>query len=1151
MKLDAWVLALLMPATLFMGAAHAQTYTKTETIEYYDNSALWVLGQIKKMSVDGVVESETGYGSHAQPLTIRSFGKLIETRTYDVTTAGQLGTVSTVKDGNNNVTTLGGWKRGIPQLIQFADGTSKSAVVNDAGWITSVTDENAYATGYSYDTMGRLASIVPPSGDSTAWNTTTQTFVPVSSSEYGIPAGHWRQTISTGTARKITYFDALWQPLLVREYDTADEAGTERFHRFAYDHDGRVVFASYPSTTSTPTTGTWTDYDALGRVVAVSQDSELGSALVTLTEYLSGHRVRTTSPRGFATLTSYKAYDQPTYDWPVSIAHPEGAYTSIVRDAFGKPVSITRRNSNSSLSVTRSYVYDANQQLCKAVEPETGATLMSYDGAGNLSWSASGQNFPSSTSCDTASVASNQKITRTYDARNRLETLAFPDGRGNQTWSYTPDGLPSQITTNNSNGGDTVVNAYTYNRRRLLTGEAVTQGAATFTLGYGYTANAHLANHIYPTGLTVAYAPNALGHPSRAGSYATGVSYYPNGAIKRFTYGNGIVHTMTQNARQLPARSTDAGGGNPLDLAYAYDANANVVAITDYVGAGRQTRSMTYDGLDRLLTTRSAMFGGDNLASFSYDVLDNLRTFKVGTIRNYTYTYNSKQQLETVSQAVGGAAVVGLSYDVRGNLANKNGVSHEFDYGNRLRQVVGRESYRYDGHGRRVRSASSSLGDIESFYDNGGVLRYQRNARTNEVNEYIYLGGSLIARITSPVVSAPTSPPVLTVPASSTTGAYTASWTVVATASRYELEEQANGGSWTQIQATSATSRAVSGKGSGSYSYRVRACNVGGCTSYSAVKATSVLLPPGAAPSLNAPATSSSGSYTISWSAVNNATNYRLEERKSGGSWAEIYNGTATSAALSGRSNGSYEYRARGCNSSGCSGYSALKSTTVLLPPSAAPTVAVPATSGTGSYVVSWTEVSTATSYRLEQRKDGGSWSEIYNGTARSASRSGVTNGSYAYRARACNSSGCGAYSAVVQVQVTLLVNNAQFVSWVRPASLMRNQTASVTITLKNTGTTTWPANSAYNLGHANDAMTWGTHRRSLGSAVAPGETVSFVFTITAPATVGTYEFRWQMVQDGVEWFGEQTPAGVITVKAVGSGGGGPGNCNPICQEEP
>ena len=68
----------------------------------------------------------------------------------------------------------------------------------------------------------------------------------------------------------------------------------------------------------------------------------------------------------------------------------------------------------------------------------------------------------------------------------------------------------------------------------------------------------------------------------------------PNGAIKQFTYGNGIVHTMTQNARQLPARSVDSGG--ILDLTYAYDSHANLTSITDATAGARQSRAMIYDG---------------------------------------------------------------------------------------------------------------------------------------------------------------------------------------------------------------------------------------------------------------------------------------------------------------------------------------------------------------------------------------------------------------------------------------------------------------------------------------------------------------------------------------------------------------------------
>ena len=61
---------------------------------------------------------------------------------------------------------------------------------------------------------------------------------------------------------------------------------------------------------------------------------------------------------------------------------------------------------------------------------------MAYDNAGNLSWSASGQALPSTTACDTASVAAGQKVGRSYDGRNRLLTLAFPDDQKGVRFIY-------------------------------------------------------------------------------------------------------------------------------------------------------------------------------------------------------------------------------------------------------------------------------------------------------------------------------------------------------------------------------------------------------------------------------------------------------------------------------------------------------------------------------------------------------------------------------------------------------------------------------------------------------------------------------------------------------------------------------------------
>ncbi len=206
--------------------------------------------------------------------------------------------------------------------------------------------------------------------------------------------------------------------------------------------------------------------------------------------------VKVTNPRGQATTTRHLAYDQPSYE-PLTLQHPEGVVTEIQRDTLGKPLAITRRSADGSQSLTRRYVYDGYQQLCKTIEPETGATVQDYDGRQRAVVGRHG--LTSTTDCNRSeALASGRAVKRSYDAANRLSTLIFPDGRGNQNWSYAPDGLPAEISTQNDPARPMVVNRYQYNRRRLLSGETLQHpDLGSLSLAYGYDANGTLASNIY------------------------------------------------------------------------------------------------------------------------------------------------------------------------------------------------------------------------------------------------------------------------------------------------------------------------------------------------------------------------------------------------------------------------------------------------------------------------------------------------------------------------------------------------------------------------------------------------------------------------------------------------------------------------------
>jgi YD repeat-containing protein len=317
-------------------------YSRSETTEYSTNTAKWVLGQVSKVTDSGtgkLMQQTTYESTTALPLQDYRFGLLQQTRTYNAD-----GTLATVTDGLSHTTRFSDWYRGLPRLITYANATTQSATVSALGLPLTVTDELGYTTTYGYDALGRLAKITPPTGDSIAWNATDRSFVPVSSSEYGLPAGHWKQTVSTGNGRTTTYYDGRWQPVLTLTEDTGN-AATQSFTVRRFDALGRETFSAYPvaslSTVDDPLLGVLTTYDALGRVILSEQDSELG-VLTTTTEYLTGFQTRVTDPRNQQTTTSYQVFDVPSLDAPVGLTAPEGVSTAIARDGFGKALTVTR-----------------------------------------------------------------------------------------------------------------------------------------------------------------------------------------------------------------------------------------------------------------------------------------------------------------------------------------------------------------------------------------------------------------------------------------------------------------------------------------------------------------------------------------------------------------------------------------------------------------------------------------------------------------------------------------------------------------------------------------------------------------------------------------------------------------------------------------
>lgn len=108
----------------------------------------------------------------------------------------------------------------------------------------------------------------------------------------------------------------------------------------------------------------------------------------------------------------------------------------------------------------------------------------------------------------------------------------------------------------------------------------------------------------------------------------------------------------------------------------------------------------------------------------------------------------------------------------------------------------------------------------------------------------------------------------------------------------------------------------------------------------------------------------------------------------------------------------------------------------------------------------------------------------------------------------------------------------SQVIGIIAPSGVNAGDSFSATITMKNVGDTVWNEAGNVHLGAQDpqDNTIWSSvNRLFITGNVNPGEQYDFTKTFTAPATAGNYNFSWQMVRDGVAWFGP-TASQVIAV---------------------
>lgn len=869
-------------------------------------------------------------------------------------------------------------------------------------------------TARTYDAMNRVLTILPPSGT----QSTQYHYTPLGQPD-SVVSG-----ISTWTAA-YNYRGMLTGESLQLVGQNAWGIG------YAHDAYGSLSLVHYPD-------GENISYapDALGRPTQAGSDatgiSYFPNGQVAQFAYANGTAyVAEQNTRQLLRNFSYGAGS--TVQLSEDLSYDANGNITTVADVAGGPRAksfgydaLNRLVSANAASLwgTQAYTYDALNNL-RTLQSGSQTSTYHYDTTNKLASISNGATTLASYLYDNrGNVTGKNATTLVFDQKNQLTQIP-----GSDAYAYDAAGRRVSKTA----GG--VTTYYFYSQA----GQLMYQWAPGSALS---TSFVYLGSKLVGDNETVVLsAPAMIGFDANPnnGSYTVSWGAVPgaDGYALQESYNGGTWTTVYSNSAPSVAMTGKSGGS------YVYQARAcaGTTVCTSWTGSATL-------GVRPALPTMTVPGGTINgtytvswtapVGTTGYDVQERLNSGAWTTIASntvataisrpgttsgsYTYQVSATNTYGSRGWAASAAVAVDTTYGVVPTApasltvpasSNTGGVTLSWSASNLTTRYVVEQSSNGGTSWSGIYNSSGTSTTLSGLADGSYVFHVQA---CNTYGCSAWIAGNATLVVTHP----PTTAPTVSVPVNSTNGSYTVSWSGVAGQVSYTLQEQVNGSGWTTVQTNGLTSWSTSGRGNGTYGYHVQACNVGGCGPWSAVASTAVLLVPPVPASISVPATSN-GPIAISWAASATATIYGLDQSVNGGAWAQVYANSATSTTVTATSTGSYSYRAYACNASGCNAYATSGAVAVTIPPAIAPSLSLPATSTTGSYTVSWGGVSGATSYTLQEQVNGGGWTTVQANGNTSWSTSGRGNGTYGYQVQACNAGGCGPWSGVGSITVTLI----------------------------------------------------------------------------------------------------------------------------------
>jgi RHS repeat-associated protein len=273
---------------------------------------------------------------------------------------------------------------------------------------------------------------------------------------------------------------------------------------------------------------------------------------------------------------------------------------------------------------------------------------------------------------------------------------------------------------------------------------------------YTYNLDGSPATLKYPSARMLTYTVKGAGRVTDIKdvannvNYATGATYAPPGELATVIDGTssvGITVTDSYNKRLQPsvlqADTNGSGTHTIFSRSYGFQLgtadNGVVYQIVNGLD-GNRTQNFTYDNLNRI--TQANTTGPSWGEKFKVDAWGNLTNRDPVSGKNNSEPLNAA--VNTNNQ------VVGLGYDIAGNLSTNGSATYIYDAHNRLISASG-YTYGYDANGERVKK-SVPTGQPATLYLHGpgGETLAETDASGNLLNEYIFFNGERIARRDAP-----------------------------------------------------------------------------------------------------------------------------------------------------------------------------------------------------------------------------------------------------------------------------------------------------------------------------------------------------------------------------------------------------------------